>query len=256
VLGIFALGFRHGFDVDHVAAITDISGSQLWRKRAFLLCELYALGHAAVVVVLSLAIAWSGIRVPDAGRLVGATLLVLGLWVLWCVATRRPVESRLALAARGLAWIRRRVRPEIDVVHEHDHVHVHVHVHDERGDHHRHPHAPTEPRSTEARARVLTRHRHAHVHRGLPAPFGAAGAVAVGVVHGVGAETPTQVIALASGTASLLPFLAGLLLANTMAAVAAATALTASRARVLNGVVGLFSVVVGIPYLLGGSLPL
>ena len=45
MLGIFTLGFRHGFDVDHVAAITDISGSQLVRLRAFMLSTLYALGH-------------------------------------------------------------------------------------------------------------------------------------------------------------------------------------------------------------------
>jgi high-affinity nickel permease len=34
MIGVWLLGFRHGFDPDHVAAITDISGSQPTRRRA------------------------------------------------------------------------------------------------------------------------------------------------------------------------------------------------------------------------------
>ena len=60
MLGIFTLGFRHGFDLDHVAAITDISGSQVFRLRAFVLSTLYALGHALTVVALGLGIGGRG----------------------------------------------------------------------------------------------------------------------------------------------------------------------------------------------------
>ena len=139
------------------------------------------------------------------------------------------------------------MRPEVDVVHEHDHSHDGSHAHD---------HPPARDDVATAEAAVLVGHRHPHSHRGLVGPFGVAGAISVGMVHGVGAETPTQVIALASGTASLAPFLAGLFLANTVAAIVATTALTATRLRVMNALVGVFSVVVGIPYLLGSELPL
>jgi hypothetical protein len=252
VLAIFTLGFRHGFDLDHVAAITDISGSQFGRLRAFVLSTLYALGHAAMVVVLGLGIASAGWEVPDAGRLVGLTLVVLGAYVLWCVATGRRPTSRAGLLARAMHGIRTRLRPSTAVEHEHEHEHrhgndgLHVHTHDaldDGGD-------ALEP------SPVAVGHRHRHRHEGIPAPYGAAGAVGVGLVHGIGAETPTQVLALAAGTASLAPFLLGLFLANTVVALVAAIGLTEQRLRVLNVVVGAFSLFVGIPYLLGTSPPL
>ena len=123
MLGIFTLGFRHGFDVDHVAAITDISGSQLFRFRAFILSTLYALGHALMVVALGLGIAWAGWDVPDAGRVVGLTLVVLGAYVLGCVATDRRPSSRAGLVVRAMGWFRARLAPTTFVEHEHEHGH-------------------------------------------------------------------------------------------------------------------------------------
>lgn len=242
MIAIFTLGFRHGFDPDHVAAITDISGSQLGRLRAFVLSTLYALGHAAMVVTLGLGIAWAGWEVPDAGRLVGLTLVALGGYVLWCVATGRRPTSRAGLLVRAMERLRARLRPTTAV--EHDHPHDH-------GDG-RHDHEHPEGTGAEAEpAAVAVGHRHRHRHEGIPVPYGALGAVGVGVVHGIGAETPTQVLALSAGTASLAPFLIGLFLANTLIAVVAAVGLTARRLQVLNALVGLFSLVVGVPYLLG-----
>jgi hypothetical protein len=251
VLGIFTLGFRHGFDLDHVAAITDISGSQVFRLRAFLLSTLYALGHAVTVVALALGIAWAGWDVPDAGRLVGLTLVVLGAYVLWCVATDRRPTSRAGFVVRAMDRARLRLRPVTVVEHEHEHGHdgLHRHTHaelDERGE----PAQPVEP------AAVVVGHRHRHRHEDIRAPYGAVGAIGVGLVHGIGAETPTQVLALAAGTASLAPFLIGLFLANTVVAVVAAVGLTERRLRGLNALVGVFSLYVGIPYLLGLAPPL
>lgn len=246
MLGIFTLGFRHGFDVDHVAAITDISGSQLSRARALWLSTAYAVGHAAMVVALGLGIAWAGWEVPDVGRLVGLTLVLLGGYVLWSVARDRRPRSRAGLIAATMDRVRSRLRPTIAVEHEHEHRHDGLHAHD-------HPQALESGRAPEPAA-VVVRHRHRHRHEDIPAPYGAAGAVAVGLVHGIGAETPTQVLALAAGTASLAPFLVGLFLGNTVVAVVSAVGLTQRRLRALNALVGLFSLVVGIPYLLGAEL--
>jgi len=60
----------------------------------------------------------------------------------------------------------------------------------------------------------------------------------------------------AAGTASLVPFLFGLFLANTVVAVVAAIGLTERRLRGLNAIVGVFSVYVGILYLLAMTPPL
>src|SRR5213592_1767746 len=48
----FLFGFRHGIDWDHIAAITDITGSQDDRSQALVFGTLYALGHALVVFVI------------------------------------------------------------------------------------------------------------------------------------------------------------------------------------------------------------
>lgn len=247
MLGIFTLGFRHGFDLDHVAAITDISGSQLFRLRAFVLSTLYALGHALTVVALGLGIAWAGWDVPDAGRLVGLTLVVLGMYVLWCVATDRRPTSRAGLVTRAMDQTRARLRPTAFVEHEHEHGHDGLHEHS-------HVELVGRPERSEP-AGVVVGHRHRHRHEESRAPYGAAGAIGVGFIHGIGAETPTQVLALAAGTASLAPFLLGLFLANTVVAVVAAIGLTELRLRALNALVGAFSISVGVTYLLARSPP-
>ena len=65
VATVFGLGFRHGIDWDHLAAITDIAGAQETRRRSVVLATMYAIGHALVVFVLgALAIVLSA-QVPE-----------------------------------------------------------------------------------------------------------------------------------------------------------------------------------------------
>ena len=45
------LGFRHGFDYDHIAAIADIAGVQARVSATMRLGLMYALGHAATVAI-------------------------------------------------------------------------------------------------------------------------------------------------------------------------------------------------------------
>src|SRR5688572_23988067 len=88
-----ALGLRHGVDWDHIAAISDIAGGATDSKaaeqrRVFGLASLYALGHAAVVALLGLAALYFQAILPDwidpiMERVVGATLVFLGVWVLY-----------------------------------------------------------------------------------------------------------------------------------------------------------------------------
>src|SRR3974390_2787914 len=86
LLGAAVLGFRHGFDYDHIAAITDISSVQSRARDAMRFGLLYVAGHATTVAVLGTAAVAFRIALPAASdlwaeRLVGGTLMLLGLYV-------------------------------------------------------------------------------------------------------------------------------------------------------------------------------
>lgn len=99
--------------------------------------------------------------------------------------------------------------------------------------------------------------------------YGMLSAYLVGVIHGVGAETPTQVILFiaAAGVAGrltgallVLTFLAGLFTSNTLIVLTSTYGLGQAREHatawvVLGGVVGVFSIAVGALFVMGyGSL--
>ena len=275
-----ALGFRHGIDWDHIAAITDLTGSQENGRRSMVLATCYALAHATVVFVLGvLAIALSA-EVPswidDAmGRVVGVTLLALGVYVVVSLARDGRdfrMRSRWTLVfglVRRLVARARGTSPSSPVVitHEHDHRHDGLHGHDHTRDHQL-------MRGYDAAVASTTVHHHVHHHVGtLPAdPFSGYGrstAVAVGALHGIGAETPTQILlflaaARAGGTAIgialLVCFIVGLLASNTVVALTATFGfLRASRHFALYATVSAFtagfSLVVGV-VLVTGHAPL
>ncbi|HEX6310665.1 MAG TPA: hypothetical protein VF152_03485 [Acidimicrobiia bacterium] len=246
MLGVMMLGLRHGFDPDHVAALTDIAGSQPTRLRSLTCSAAYVSGHAAVVIALGVAIAVAGIEVPDAGRIVGATLVAMGAYVLYQAARGRPARSRVHLLQTALQRLRERLRPRVDIEHEHEH------THGSPADHgHRHVAPGDATLVAGGKTPVVTAHRHRHQHVGLAAPYRISTIVAVGAVHGIGAETPTQVLALGAGAWALAPFVFGLVVGNTIVSGIATGALTARRLRLCNAVVALFSIGIGVLALLG-----
>jgi len=284
LLGIVALGFRHGIDWDHIAAITDITSTTTAahgdpdipaaapmpphghddapplphahshahapalhvlsesrfaheQRHAIGLGTLYALGHALVVVVLGVAALLLGAVLPEwvdpiLQRVVGATLVVLGVWVLISVVQylRGKGEFRmrsrwmLVFDATRFAWDRLQAR-----IHGHEH------------------HAPM-----------------AHGSQ-----YGPRTAFGVGMIHGVGAETGSQALLLAGvagvsgaqGIAILFAFVVGLLISNTLVAVVSATGfLGAQRLRlvylVVGAVAGLSSLVIGLIFIAGAGTAL
>jgi high-affinity nickel-transport protein len=78
VLDAFALGARHGFDADHLAAISELTASERGGVRGFAAGIRYALGHAAAVAALGFAAGAAGLDVP--AWVVGVTLVGLGAW--------------------------------------------------------------------------------------------------------------------------------------------------------------------------------
>ncbi len=295
----FTFGLRHGIDWDHLAAITDFSAAAERPRRSLFLSTAYVIGHALVVLVLGiLAVAFAE-RLPSAvdsvmERVVGVTLLALGLSVLVALIRDRGrfrMRSRwmlvIGVLRRVTARLRRPAGGTTDVVViEHDHPHDHdgpghAHPHPlfvDRVPFHRHDHA-RESASSAAAVDVQHRHRHRHVLAMPEDPFAAptgSAAFGVGMLHGIGAETPTQVVVLvgaagatgaAAGLLVLAAFVVGLVLSNTLVAVAAAYGFAGSARRrsVFLGIslaTAAFSLVMGgflvagagdaLPQLLGG----
>ena len=263
-----ALGFRHGFDWDHLAALSDIAASQQSRRRSMVLATMYAFGHAVVAFAIGAAVILASAHLPESvdqvmERLVGVTLVALGTWVIVSTvrngrSTRLP--SRGALLVAGLRRLRRRPAP---VVIEHEHEHG-------VGEHHPDHEPVHEPERVGTHTTVTTKHRHRHRHVGTmpddPLPtYGGGVAVGVGMIHGIGFETPTQALVFvtaagagsrAAGLFVLACFLLGLVAANTVVAIAGTFGLTgvSSRARVytvVSLVAAAASLALGLLYLFG-----
>ena len=272
----FGFGFRHGIDWDHIAAITDITSSQESPRRSMFFATLYAAGHAVVVFGLGLAAIVLAANLPSSldavmERFVGVTLLILGVYVFYALV-RHGREFRMrsrwmlvfAGARRGLRWLRdRRLRAGYVVV-AHDHDHPAYQLHPDPADH-----ALVRAGGSSVGAPA---HRHHHRHL-APMPddpflaYGRATAFLVGMIHGVGAETPTQVLIFlaaaeaggrGAGVVLLGCFLAGVVSSNTAIALASTYGfLRASRDFRLYVAVSVltatFSLAIGTLFLLGRS---
>ncbi len=294
------LGIRHGIDWDHIAAITDITSTTTtadagtaahdeqhralaevtdWhrhdhggpsemhahdlgpgaatiaampvpvptpsrtrlaaeQRQAIGLGTLYALGHASVVAALGLAALMFGALLPDwvdpiLGRVVGATLIILGIWVFVSLyqymryGTEFRLRSRWMVVFESVRYLGRRIQAKL--------------------------------------------HGHAHVEPLEMSSYGRRTAFGVGMIHGIGAETGTQVLIIAAvggaagaglGIPMMAAFIVGLLISNTVIVVVSAMGFGASQARqrvyVAIGVAaGVFSLVVGFMFFfqLQGLLP-
>ena len=275
-------GGRHGIDWDHIAAITDLTSGQRPR-RGLLLATAYAAGHGAVVFILGVAAILGSDFIPAGldeamGRMVGATLVALGVTILVGLARDRRnfrLRSRWMYLAEGRARLRRWTRSRVvEIEHDHPHEHHGTHGHRHSDDDATGTSSVAAGGPVEDRAfHTSTEHRHRHTHRAtLPEdPFGpgSAGAFGIGILHGVGAETPTQVIVFltaarvaggAAGVALLACFILGIIASNTIvASIAAAGYLNAERHfgiyAAVAGVNAAASLVVGSVFLAGGTPP-
>ena len=295
LLTAFTLGLRHGLDWDHIAAITDITstsgvageaerehvaqhataiahehrpggaaelaahdrpvaasppaGATMRARligsrgrgldqRPIVLGTLYALGHALVVAILGAAALLLGTQLPDwidplMGRVVGLTLVILGVWVfvsLYQYARHGAdfrLRSRWMLVFDGVRHVWRRFQARL--------------------------------------------HGHEHAEPLEMSSYGPRTALGVGMIHGLGAETGTQVLFIAAiggassvglGIPMMLAFIAGLVITNTAIVVVTASGFVASTARrriyvVVGAIAGVFSLLIGGAFLLGaeGLLP-
>jgi high-affinity nickel-transport protein len=233
IVAAFLFGFRHGIDWDHIAAITDIAGSQDDRRSAMFFGTLYAFGHALVVFLIGSAAVLLGERFPSGvdpimGRIVGVTLLILGVFVVVSLIRHGRefrMRSRWMLIFSGARKLFLLLKGARDTETPHDREPVHVHA-DDGGValmveedlpvsdwHHGHHGRPG---------------HHHHKHPQADDPFlnyGRGTAFVVGMIHGIGAETPTQLVLFLTvagagggliGEIGLAAFILGLLTSNSL----------------------------------------
>lgn len=240
LLSCALLGLRHGFDYDHLAAISDITSVQRGWREGMRLGLLYALGHALTVAILGSAVIFLHLSLPvhlDAvgERLVGVTLIVLAIYVFVTFLRGRraakdgtpqhhhPPRSRIALLVSGARYAHWRIRRLAD---------------------------PSRPK---------------------PYPFSfqydRSSVFVVGIIHGLGAETPSQLLlfllaANLGGTSrgffGLLSFIAGLLLMNTLMTASASGIFAGSKNRpriqtIVTSLTAAYSLVIGTIFLFGTS---
>ena len=272
IVTAFLFGFRHGIDWDHIAAITDITSSQDEQRQSIAFGTLYALGHALVVFMIGSAAVVLGERLPEGvdpvmQRIVGVTLLILGVYVFVALIRHGRefrMRSRWMLIFEGARRLYRRLRPASAGDHEPVHVHegggsIAVAVADDipvSEWHHGHHGRPGH-------------HHHDHPEPDAFMNYGRGTAFAVGMIHGIGAETPTQLLIFvtvagvggaAAGEVLLATFLIGLLSSNTLITLASALGyVRASKNWSIYVAVALltatFSLVIGTLFVLGkGSL--
>ena len=222
----------HAPAAGHVTVVSVRPRLLVEQRRAMVLGTLYALGHALVVLILgSLALAFGTVLPawvdPIMGRVVGLTLVLLGTWVF---------ISLYQYARHGQAF---RLRSRWMLVFDA---------------------ARFGWRRFQARL-----HGHEHADPIEMTAYGPKTALGVGMIHGIGAETGTQVLLIAAiggassqglGIPMLLAFIAGLLVSNSVIVLITATGFIASRARerlyiVVGVVAGAFSLVIGAAFLIG-----
>jgi len=229
------LGLRHGFDYDHLAAISDITSVQRGWREGMRLGLLYALGHALTVAVLGAAVIFLHLSLPaglDAvgERLVGATLIVLAVYVLAAYLRQRPLHthahvprSRIALLVSGARYATWRVRRVVN---------------------------PALPRPDN-----------------FAFKYDRTSVFVVGIIHGLGAETPSQLLLFlmaanlggtSRGFLGLLCFIAGLLVMNTLMTASASGIVVGSRMRPavqtwVTSLTSVYSFAIGTIFLFGVS---
>lgn len=235
-----ALGFRHGFDWDHIAAIMDIVSTANANQaqntpvhvRALALSSMYALGHASVVAVLGMCALYFSLVLPAwidpiVERLVGCTLLCLGVWVLTSLIRHFQGKEEFHLQSRWMI-VFELIAQWCD----------------------------------SARTRFNERKPSIPMNGGT---YGLRTSFGVGMIHGIGAETGTQVLLIAAiggaashglGVAMLFSFLIGLLSSNTLVALLGSTGFTSSRRLkplylTVGAVTGVTSLVVGSYFVTG-----
>ncbi len=228
-------GIRHGVDWDHIAAISDITSTQNKVGKGIFMSFLYGLGHASVVAAIALGFLLMSFALPQGvdrimESVVGVTLIILGIYVFYSLHKKKGEDFRM-LPRWALA-----------------------------------ANAVLNSYSWLKAKLTRTPRKHHHV---LKNGYGDRASYIIGMIHGIGAETPSQMLlfamAISAGTAArtevgaiiIVVYSLGLVITNTLMGVLGAYGYIKSsqRQRLYRSaafVTGSFSMVIGLLFLFGG----
>jgi high-affinity nickel-transport protein len=171
-----------------MVAITDVASTQTRKKQAMFLTLSYSLGHALAVISIGASIILLGISIPQIldelmGKVVGATLVILGIYIVYHLAKKGQKEFRAAtrftIIANGILYVYSKVGSKL-------------------------------------RAQTIPQRRVFENGYANHSSF------VVGMMHGIGAESPTQIAIFAMslgfgiilGVTALVVFVAGIIMSN------------------------------------------
>ena len=232
LLSAAVLGFRHGIDYDHIAAISDITSVEATPASSMRMGLFYVVGHAATVAVLGGAVILFQRSLPAridnwAERAVGLTLVLLGVYVLGSLLRQKSSvmpRSRASIVIAAFRWLVWNIRKFLN------------------------PGAAAKPLD-------------------VAGSYSPRSVILIGVIHGLGAETPSQLLlfllaanlgGVNRGFLGLAMFLVGLVAMNTVMTASAVGifGLSAAKPRVMRFVVALtaaYSLIVGAIFLFGSA---
>jgi len=231
-------GHRHNGVGENHRNGRDIGALVRRQRPALLLGTMYALGHGSIVVVLGLLALLArqilpGWLDPIMERIVGVTLIVLAAYLFFSVAQFFRGGAEFRLRSRWMLVF-----------------------------------AAVRNGANYVRAKLFGR-PYEHVHEAQQ--YGVRTAFGVGLIHGVGAETGTQVLVIATavgagskvmGVTALMAFVVGLLLSNSVVTIVSTAGFVSSQRRqgiyVAAGIVAaIFSLFVGLFFVTqhGSTLP-
>ena len=227
-LGV-GLGLKHGIDWDHIAAITDVTSAQPSRLRGFAMGTLYALGHASVVLVLGLLALWVATMLPASLDTVMERVVGVTLLFLaaWVFWSLFHNPHQFVLRSRWMLLF-----------------------------------AGIRSAYRWMMSRVTGR---VYPASEVPRTYGAVLSFAIGMIHGIGAETGSQALLFASvagatttvaGSTLLVAFVVGLIVSNSLITLGSTLGVLGAQSRrtaylAVGGIIGVFSLVVGTFFVLG-----
>jgi high-affinity nickel permease len=225
------LGARHSIDLDHIAAITDFLGAEEGKKKGFTLSLFYILGHELVNLVLGLVAVLIGHNLPAWIDNIMERVVGLLLVMLgaWVLVILFNNRYKPVMISRWklLFMGMRKLYHKLS-------------------------------------SRVFKKHQH---HEELSWDIGPKSAFGIGILHGIGGETGSQVLlfmtaagagTVALGISTVIAFIVGLFLAQLLIALflLAGYARVARSPKIYNGVAfltSLYSLIVGAVFLVGKS---
>jgi high-affinity nickel permease len=217
------IGMRHGMDGDHVAAIADMVGGEEQKRKQVSLGIMYALGHGIIVLIVGLITIFIGAELPHTTRQLMEVLVSLTLIILGGFILYSLLRHRKEYEYKS----------RLKIVYE-------------------------------SIAKLMSKMKLGMQKKSLSTiQLGIASAFVIGIIHGIGVESPTQIALLSNAvgldnltaaTIQLMLFVLGLLISTVCITFFLSWGFLKARLKrqlyiVMGSVTGMYSLGLGISML-------